>query len=124
MNKDKTILVVDDSETNLILLDAILSEEFNVITAFNAKQAYTVLINNKLDLILLDLLMPNENGFEIIKNLQNSIKYKQIPIIVVTAFANEGNKQKANEYGVLDVIEKPIDIPVFLDKIVSVLNLE
>ena len=118
MNKDKTILVVDDSETNLILLDAILSEEFNV------KQAYTVLINNKLDLILLDLLMPNENGFEIIKNLQNSIKYKQIPIIVVTAFANEGNKQKANEYGVLDVIEKPIDIPVFLDKIVSVLNLE
>lgn len=50
-------------------------------------------------------------------------KYKRIPIIIVTAFANEENTEKANKYGVYDVIEKPIDIPEFLNKVNNALNL-
>jgi len=124
MERKRNILVVDDSETNLLLLEAVLGDEsYNVITAISAKEAYEILDENIPDLILLDLLMPNENGFDVIKKLQLNEEYKKIPIIIVTAFANEENTTKANKYGVSDVIEKPIDIPVFLSKVNNALNI-
>jgi CheY-like chemotaxis protein len=124
MERKRNILVVDDSETNLVLLEAVLGDEnFKVTTALSAKEAYEILEESIPDLILLDLLMPNENGFDVIKKLQLVEKYKRIPIIIVTAFANEENTEKANKYGVYDVIEKPIDIPAFLNKVNNALNL-
>ena len=118
MNKKNNILVVDDSETNLVLLEAILEEEdFNVRTALSAKEAYELIQLSTPDLILLDILMPNENGFDLLKKLKYSDGYNKIPVIIVTAFANSENKRKANNYGVVDVIEKPIDIPDFLKKV-------
>jgi DNA-binding response OmpR family regulator len=124
MDRKRNILVVDDSETKLGLLEAVLGDEkFKVTTALSAKEAYEILEDSIPDLILLDLLMPNENGFDVIKKLQLVEKYKRIPIIIVTAFANEENTEKANKYGVYDVIEKPIDIPEFLNKVNNALNL-
>jgi CheY-like chemotaxis protein len=124
MERKRKILVVDDSETNLVLLEAVLGDEkFKVTTALSAKEAYEILEESIPDLILLDLLMPNENGFDVIKKMQLVEKFKRIPIIIVTAFANEENTEKANKYGVYDVIEKPIDIPAFLNKVNNALNL-
>ena len=123
MNKKNNILVVDDSETNLVLLEAILEEEdFNVRTALSAKEAYELIQLSTPDLILLDILMPNENGFDLLKKLKYSDGYNKIPVIIVTAFANSENKRKANNYGVVDVIEKPIDIPDFLKKVYKALE--
>ena len=124
MNKKNNILVVDDSETNLVLLEAILEEEnFNVRTALSAKEGFELIQLNIPDLILLDILMPNENGFDLLNKLNASENYNQIPVIIVTAFANDENKSKASDYGVVDVIEKPIDIPDFLDKVYQALKL-
>lgn len=118
MNKDGNILVVDDSETNLVLLEAILEEEnFTVQTALSAKEGYELIKLDIPDLILLDILMPNENGFDLLKKLRAKDCYREVPVIIVTAFANDKNRSKADNYGVIDVIEKPIDIPDFLDKI-------
>ena len=123
MNKKNNILVVDDSETNLVLLEAILEEEdFNVRTALSAKEAFELIQLSTPDLILLDILMPNENGFDLLKKLKYSDGYNKIPVIIVTAFANSENKSKANNYGVVDVIEKPIDIPDFLKKVYKALE--
>ncbi|MBI9052527.1 MAG: response regulator [Bacteroidales bacterium] len=123
MDKYK-ILLVDDSETNLLLLEAVLGEEhFAIVKALSAKEAYDLLENLHPDLILLDLLMPNENGFDVLKKLRLNDIYNDIPIIIVTAFANAENKEKANQYGVFDVIEKPIDIPVFLEKVKRALKI-
>lgn len=123
MNKNKNILVVDDSETNLLLLEAVLSDEnYKVTTALSAKEAYQTLEKETPDLILLDLLMPNENGFDVIQKLQKDENHKLIPVIIVTAFANPENMETAMKYGVVDVIEKPIDIPEFLNKVKKVLN--
>lgn len=123
MSKYSNILVVDDSETNLVLLEAVLSDEnFNVKTVLSAQEAYDALKENIPDLILLDLLMPNENGFDVIQNLHKTEAYRGIPIIIVTAFANLENIETANKLGVVDVIEKPIDIPEFIDKVKSALN--
>ncbi|MBU8891906.1 MAG: response regulator [Bacteroidales bacterium] len=123
MNKEFNILVVDDSETNLVLLEAILEDDgFKIQTAYSAMEAVEHVKNCIPDIILLDLLMPNENGFDLLKKLKANENYNQIPIIIVTAFANQENKVIAKDLGAEDLIEKPIDIPEFLDKVHKVLK--
>ena len=124
MMKKMSVLVVDDSETNLVLLEAILEDDgFDVKIAFSAKDAEVLLKSYTPDLILLDLLMPNENGFDLLKKLKTNNDHQQIPIIIVTAFANAENKIIAKDLGAVDVIEKPINIPDFLDKIYNALEI-
>lgn len=118
MSRKYNILVVDDSETNLVLLEAILEDVgFNVQTAYSAMEAVEHLKVKVPDIILLDLLMPNENGFDLLKKLKSNDNYKLIPIIIVTAFANPENKILAKDLGAADIIEKPIDIPEFLETV-------
>jgi len=122
MKKSK-ILVVDDSETNLVLLEAILEDDgFEVSIAYSVKEAETQLKNDIPNLILLDLLMPNENGFSLLQKLKSNEIMKNIPVIIVTAFANNENNIKAKQMGAEDIIEKPINIPDFLKKVHSALN--
>lgn len=124
MDKKYNILIVDDSETNLVLLEAILEgDEYNVQKAYNAREALELLTESVPHLILLDLLMPNENGFDLLKRLKSNDIFKKIPIIIVTAFANRENRIIAKDLGAVDVIEKPINIPEFLEKIKSALNI-
>jgi len=118
MKRDDKILIIDDSETNLVLLEAILEDDgFEVQTAFSAKEAEKILKEDFPDVILLDLLMPNENGFDFLRRLKENTDFMQIPVIIVTAFANDDNKYIAKDLGAEDLIEKPIDIPVFLEKV-------
>lgn len=123
MDKKYNILIVDDSETNLVLLEAILEDEgYKVQKAYSVREAVDLLTKSIPHLILLDLLMPNENGFDLLKKLKSGENYNNIPIIIVTAFANQENKIIAKNLGAEDVIEKPIDIPEFLDKVHKVLE--
>lgn len=125
MKNNTKILVVDDSETNLVLLEAILEDDgFDVEIAFSVKDAESSLKKTIPDLILLDLLMPNENGFDLLRKLKNNPEFDQIPIIIVTAFANDENKIKARDMGAVDVIEKPINIPDFLQKVYKALSIK
>jgi len=119
----QNILIVDDSETNLVLLEAILEDDgFNVKTAYSVKEAEQTLKSYIPELILLDLLMPNENGFDLLKKLKANDRFKNIPIIIVTAFANLENKVIAKDLGAADVIEKPINIPDFIEKVYNALD--
>ena len=61
--------------------------------------------------------MPNENGFDLLKKLKSNINYSKIPVIIVTAFANKENSAMSFDLGAIDIIEKPIDIPLFLEKV-------
>jgi len=124
MSKKMKVLVVDDSETNLVLLEAILEDEgFDVKTAYTVKDAIGLLGDYLPDLILLDLLMPNENGFDMLKKLRLNTQYSRIPVIIVTAFANKENSAMAFDLGAVDLIEKPIDIQLFLEKVNKALNI-
>jgi len=112
------ILVVDDSETNLVLLRAVLEDEgYEVFTVFNSKEALKFLEANKPGLILLDLLMPEVGGIDLLKIIKKNNTYASIPVIVVTAYANKENRYTAKELGAVDIIEKPIDLPDFIAKI-------
>jgi len=114
----KKILVIDDSETNLVLLKAVLEDAgYEVLLAGSSKDAFYSFENDRPDLILLDLLMPQEDGFMFMEKLRNGYAQLEVPVIVVTAYANRENEEKAKSLGAQDVIEKPIDIPEFLVKI-------
>jgi DNA-binding response OmpR family regulator len=122
-NKDYTILVVDDSTTNVVLLEAILDEKgYKIETALNAKEAYTLIDKNIPDLILLDLLMPKISGFDFLKEIRKNDKTKNTPVIVVSALTDEENIEKIMNMGAIDFVKKPIDLQYLVDKVESVLQ--
>jgi CheY-like chemotaxis protein len=113
-----SILIVDDSTTNLVLLEAILQEEgYKTYTAFNAKEAFASIDKFKPDLILLDLLMPQVSGFDILQKLKSDLATSEIPVIVVSAVNTKENIELCKDLGAADFFSKPIDIPVFLSKL-------
>ncbi|MFC2136644.1 response regulator [Bacteroidota bacterium] len=124
MDQEKRkILVIDDSITNVVLLNAILSEEgYEIITVFNVSDAFNEMNKHFPDLVLLDLQMPVLDGFDFLEKIKSKNRYKDIPIIVVTAYCDDANINKALSLGANDYIEKPIDIDQLYNKISKTLN--
>jgi diguanylate cyclase (GGDEF)-like protein len=102
-----TILAVDDKKENLDLLLHIL-QNFDVIPATSGEKALQIVENEKIDLILLDIMMPNMDGFEVCKVLKNNPDTKDIPIIFATAKTDEQSIAKAYEVGGNDFVSKPL----------------
>jgi DNA-binding response OmpR family regulator len=122
-NKDYTIMVVDDSTTNVVLLEAILDEKgYKIETALNAKEAYNLIEKKIPDLILLDLLMPKISGFDFLKEIRKNDKTKNTPVIVVSALTDEENIDKIMNMGAIDFVKKPIDLQYLVNKVESVLQ--
>ena len=121
-NNNKTILIVDDSFNNLLLLEDLLSEmTYNVIVARNGVEALFKLNEISIDLVLLDIMMPRMDGFELMKNMTNN-GFDNIPVIFITAKNNEEDKNRAFEMGAVDYIIKPVVINQILAKVESALT--
>lgn len=103
------ILVVDDETPNLELMEAYLSLDYDLIFATSGHEAFEKVKENP-DLILLDVLMPEINGFEVCKQLKESENTKFIPIILITALEKHENLQKGIEAGADEFLTKPVDI--------------
>lgn len=117
------ILVVDDSSTNIVLLEAILNGQgYQIETAQSVKEANTIIKKEPVNLILLDLLMPRVSGYDFLKEIKSNDSTKDIPVIIVSAVADPENKKKSLEMGALDFVNKPIDIQDFISKVDSVLK--
>ena len=124
-NKDFKILVVDDSTTNVVLLEAILDEKgYQIETALNAKEARNIIERDKPDLILLDLLMPKISGFEFLEELRKNEETKNTPVIVVSALTDEENVERIMQLGAVDYVKKPIDLQYLVSRVESVLQNE
>jgi len=118
VNSNSSILIIDDSTTNQVLLEAILQEEgFSTETALNAKEAFAIIERKKPRLILLDLLMPQVNGFDILEKIKSNDITSSIPVIVVSAVGTKENIETCKNLGAVDFFSKPIDIPIFLSKL-------
>lgn len=104
------ILVVDDEKDIVDLLKYNLEKEkeFEVITALNGKDAIISASENNPDLVLLDVMMPELNGFEVCKKLKNSVSTSKIPVIFLTAKENEIDEIIGLELGADDYIQKPV----------------
>ena len=105
---DKTVLIVEDGEAiNKMLNFLFMSRGCVVESAHNGIDALEVLKKTSPDAILLDLMMPEMDGFEFLERLKDDDKYKYIPVIVLSALAEEKHKERLKAMGVNDYIEKP-----------------
>jgi putative two-component system response regulator len=103
-----TILIVDDTPENLDVLAGILNDDYDIKVAKNGKIALKIAEKFLPDLILLDIMMPEMDGYEVCKKLKNNIKTKNIPVIFVTAKDQEVDEKLGFEAGAVDYLTKPI----------------
>ncbi|PID61688.1 MAG: response regulator [Ignavibacteriae bacterium] len=123
MDNEKKILVIDDQPANVFLLhDRLNREGFKVITAYDGKNGIKKAIEDKPDLILLDIMMPGVNGFEACKEITSNEKTKLIPIILVTALYSQEDTQRGFEAGAFDYIKKPFNKIELLARIKAALR--
>jgi len=124
--KDKpVILVVDDQIQNIELLEAYLFPyTYEIRRAVNGKEALTILSSDKIDLILLDVMMPDMNGFEVTRWIRENDKYRLLPIILVTALHETEDRVKGIEAGCDDFISKPIDKLELLARVRSLIKVK
>jgi DNA-binding response OmpR family regulator len=114
----KNVLIVDDETSFLISLTDGLkdySNDFNVITAENGKEAVEILQTIGIDLVVTDLKMPVMDGFELLSFLGN--KYPAVPVVVMTAFGTPEIEDRTHELGAIQYIEKPLDFRDLAEKI-------
>jgi len=113
------ILVADDSETDLqFVKDALKDMPHEIITAKDGESAEAVARAEKPDLIILDVIMPKKNGFQVCRDLKKDDNYKHIPIILVTSKSQESDKFWGIKQGADEYITKPFE-PYDLQKAVK-----
>ncbi|MDR3144737.1 MAG: diguanylate cyclase [Treponema sp.] len=102
-----TVLVIDDEKANLMVLNRILSPDYTVLTARSCEEGLSRIAGAKPDLILLDIIMPGMDGFEMLKTLKASPDTRSIPVIIITGLDNESDEEKGFMLGAVDYITKP-----------------
>jgi putative two-component system response regulator len=120
----KFIMLVDDNRTNLLTGKIVLSEDYTVLTAPSAQKMFEALEWRHPELILLDVDMPDMNGFEAIKILKADNKTKGIPVIFLTAMNESANELEGLQLGAIDYIIKPFSPPLLRQRISLHLLLE
>ena len=122
--KNPVILIVDDHPDNLsVLYDVLDTKNYDVRVARDGRNALEIIKNDLPDLVLLDVIMPGMNGFEVCAKLKASKETKDIPVIFMTALTETVNKVRGFELGAFDYITKPFQIEVVLSQIRNCLRL-
>ncbi len=112
MDKKQTVLIVDDVTQNIVILNTTLKEQYKTLFAKSGEEALKIAKESKPDLILLDVMMPGMNGFEVCKELKKDADLKNIPVIFVTALNDSGNESEGLNLGAVDYIRKPYNIDI------------
>ena len=113
-----TVLVVDDTPDNLQLLNAVLKDQYTVKVANGGERALKLVSTwPPPDLILLDIMMPEIDGYEVCRRLKSNPFTVDIPVIFVTAMSECEDEQKGFELGCADYITKPISPPIVLARV-------
>ena len=121
-----TILIVDDNQKNLFTLRTLLESSLDVeiIEAASGAETLEQISLHKVDLILLDIKMPDMDGFEVARLIRNRKKYQEVPIIFLTAFYKSDEfKHRGLEGGAIDYLTKPIDDEILINRVKAYLRL-
>lgn len=119
-----SVLVVDDVPLNVILIKKMLSQyTFEIRTASNGQAALDAIAEKKVDLVLLDLMMPVMDGFEVIRRLRAADDTKDLPIIILSALNSEQDISKGFQLGANDFINKPIILEKLISSVTTQINL-
>ena len=124
MDKRQTILIVDDAEFNRDILKEILGENYNYLEAENGNQAIQMIGDNlEIDLMLLDINMPQMNGFEVLAIMKRSRCLKETPVIMISSEESVDTMRKAYEMGITDYITRPFDSVIVKKRVQNTLGL-
>jgi len=109
--RNRRVLVVDDDVRNIFALTTLLeNHEIEVITATNGRQAIDLIEQNEdLSAVLMDIMMPEMDGYETMREIRKSLKFRALPILALTAKAMKGDREKCLEAGASDYIAKPVN---------------
>lgn len=122
--EDKTILIVDDTISNLNILAELL-DDYDVIEATNAEDAFEIIEEEeKIDLILLDIVMPDIDGFDMCKRIKSNVNTEHIPIIFITAKTDENSIETAYDIGGSDYVAKPFKPKELLARVKKELKIQ
>ena len=120
----KTIFVVDDNDTNLAMAEETLEDQYRVMTLPSAAKMFALLEKVTPDLLLLDIEMPEMDGFEALRDLKANSKYADIPVIFLTSMTDSSTEVHGFQLGVVDFITKPFSAPVLLNRIKTHLDID
>jgi len=120
----KTIFVVDDNDTNLTMAKDALKDQYRVMTLPSAAKMFAMIEKVHPDLILLDIEMPEMDGFEALRQLKDIHGHADIPVIFLTAMRDAEIEALGFEMGVIDFVTKPFSAPVLINRIRTHLNID
>jgi putative two-component system response regulator len=115
----KTIFVVDDCDTNLAMAEEALEDNYNVMTMPSAGKMFSLLEKITPGLILLDIEMPEMNGFEALEKLKSGSLLQNIPVVFLTGTVNASIEERSSKLGAVGIITKPFSSSVLLDCVKS-----
>ncbi len=119
------ILVVDDIEANVRLLEArLMAEYFQVLTASNGRDALEICANSQCDIVLLDVMMPEMDGFEVCRRLKANPRTMHIPVVMVTALDQSEDRVQGLNAGADDFLTKPVNDLALITRVKSLVRLK
>ena len=124
MDREKTIMIVDDTEMNIDILVESLQDDYELIVAINGLEAIELIDAQRPDLILLDIMMPEMDGYEVLKRLKGNKELNHIPVIVLSAITDSDYKSKGLSLGAVDYVTKPFEIVEVKARVKTQIRLE
>ncbi len=124
MMQKKTILIIDDTEANIETLTALLGEQYDLLISLSGREALALLDEEHVDLVLLDIVLPGMDGFEVCRRIKAEKKTQDIPVIFITVKSDEDSIERAYELGGVDYITKPFRSREVLSRIKKELTLQ
>ncbi len=124
-NKRYTALIVDDSEMNREILKEILADELNIIEIDNGKDACEYMMNHsgELNIVILDLVMPGMDGFEVLKFMKYKHLSDTLPVIMISADSDGSNIERAFDLGVIDFLSRPFSERIVTRRVMTTIRL-
>ncbi|MCH4886847.1 response regulator [Acidaminobacter sp. JC074] len=118
----QTILIVDDTEENIDILVDVLSDEYKLMVALEGNRALDLVKHNQPDLILLDVMMPGLDGYEVCKRLKESSLSKRIPVVFLTALSDDHDEKYGIDLGAVDYVKKPFNPMIVKSRVQNIMQ--
>ncbi|MDK2833325.1 MAG: hypothetical protein PWR29_196 [Methanolobus sp.] len=122
-DRDK-VLIVDDEQAIVELMGLYLRSEYDVISAYNGQEALEKIRSDKPDIVLLDVMMPDMNGYEVCRRLKTSVETQFLPVIMVTALSGKDDRIKGIEVGADEFLGKPVNRLELVTRVRSLLRIK
>lgn len=117
--KTKKILIIDDDSRNIFALTAVLkAKKYTCLAASSALKGFEILANNNdIGVVLMDMMMPDMDGYQAINQMQNDPKMQNVPVIAVTAQAMVGDRERCINAGAVGYISKPVNVDELIQQL-------